>query len=62
MAKKQSAPLTDDEFESVYRNELYTIDDPKYFCHKSTGSRDFSSGNSNCDALTDIKEPTDIWR
>ncbi len=61
MAKKQSTPLTDDEFESVYRNELYTIDDPRYFCHKTTGSRYFASLDSNYGALTEIKESEDVW-
>lgn len=31
MTYKQSPPLTEDEIRSVYRNEFYTIDDPRYF-------------------------------
>lgn len=37
MEKKQSPLLTDDEVYSIYRNELYSIDDPRYFAHICTG-------------------------
>lgn len=37
MAKRNSLPLTDDELKSVYRDEFYSIDDPRYFAHWCTG-------------------------
>ena len=37
MADKQSIPLTEDELKSVYRNDLFLIDAPRYYNHRCTG-------------------------
>lgn len=39
MEKKQSLPLTEDEIKSVYRNEFFPIDKPRYFNHECTGGK-----------------------
>ncbi len=62
MAKKQSSPLTNDEFESVYRNEIYSIDDPRYFYHKTTGSRYKIGKNTHYEDYRERKvEQDDLW-
>lgn len=37
MAKNKSSPLTEDETQSVYRNEFYPMDTSRYYNHRCTG-------------------------
>ena len=37
MAKNKSSPLTEDEIQSVYRNEFYPMDTTEYYNHRCSG-------------------------